>query len=127
MFDIGFTEILLIGVVALIVIGPERLPHAARMTGAFIGKIKRTFSTIQVEMEQQVTDSQIREQLKEQAEKAGLTDIVHSINDSAKSDSATSEISESDNSANDNPAKKDDAKNVSTDSKTENDKSNTDS
>lgn len=126
MFDIGFTEILLIGVVALIVIGPERLPHAARMTGAFIGKIRRTFSTIQVEMEQQVTDSQIREQLKEQAEKAGLADIVHSINDSAKSDSATSEISESDNSANDNPAndnpaKKDDAKNVSTDSKTEND------
>jgi sec-independent protein translocase protein TatB len=39
MFDIGFTELLLIGVVALIVLGPDRLPGAVRTAGLWIGRI----------------------------------------------------------------------------------------
>ena len=37
MFDIGFFELVMVAVVALLVLGPERLPHAVRMTGAFVG------------------------------------------------------------------------------------------
>ena len=38
MFDIGFSELILIGVVALLVIGPERLPVAARVAGLWVGR-----------------------------------------------------------------------------------------
>jgi len=41
MFDVGFLEILVIGIVALIVIGPERLPAVARTVGAWVGKVQR--------------------------------------------------------------------------------------
>ena len=41
MFDLGFTEMMLIGIVALIVIGPERLPAVARTTGKYFGRLKR--------------------------------------------------------------------------------------
>lgn len=46
MFDIGFTELLLVGLVALMVLGPERLPGAVRTTGLWVGRLKRSFSNI---------------------------------------------------------------------------------
>jgi sec-independent protein translocase protein TatB len=76
MFDIGFTELLLLGVVALLVIGPERLPHAARMTGAWIGKIRRTFASLQVEIEREVNASEVQEKLKQEVDNFGLTKIA---------------------------------------------------
>jgi sec-independent protein translocase protein TatB len=75
MFDIGFTELLLIGIVSLIVLGPERLPHAARMTGAWIAKIRRTFLSLQVEIEQEVNAQDIRNRLEKEAEATGIKDI----------------------------------------------------
>ncbi|WP_417582665.1 Sec-independent protein translocase protein TatB [Nitrincola sp.] len=50
MFDIGFLELLVIGVVALLVLGPERLPHAARTCGLLLGRVRRSFSSIQSEI-----------------------------------------------------------------------------
>ena len=91
MFDIGLTELLLLGVVALIVIGPERLPHAARMTGAWIGKIRRTFASLQVELEREVDASEINARLKQEAEGMGLNDIAGELADEIKE--ATSDMS----------------------------------
>ncbi len=54
MFDIGFTEILLIAVVALVVLGPEKLPVAIRTIGLWIGKVKRTVSGIQTEISEEL-------------------------------------------------------------------------
>ena len=54
MFDIGFFELIIIAIIALLVIGPERLPHAARMAGAWIGKIRRTALSVKEELEQEV-------------------------------------------------------------------------
>ena len=54
MFDIGFTEILLIAVVALVVLGPEKLPVAVRTIGLWIGKVKRTVSGIQTEISEEL-------------------------------------------------------------------------
>ncbi|EAT12363.1 twin-arginine translocase subunit TatB [Bermanella marisrubri] len=65
MFDIGFAELLIVGVLALIVLGPERLPKAARTVGLFIGRIRRTMSGIQQEIEQEVRNQEIREKLKD--------------------------------------------------------------
>ncbi|MDM8348356.1 Sec-independent protein translocase protein TatB [Pseudomonas sp. sp1636] len=63
MFDIGFTELLLIGVVALVVLGPDRLPGAVRTAGLWIGRIKHSFSTIKAEVEREIGADEIRRQL----------------------------------------------------------------
>jgi sec-independent protein translocase protein TatB len=62
-FDIGFSEILLLAAIALIVLGPEKLPHAARMAGAWYGRIRRTIGTIQSEIEQEVNALEVRQRM----------------------------------------------------------------
>lgn len=69
MFDIGFSELILLGVVALIVLGPEKLPHAARMAGAWYGRIKRTIATVQQEIAQEVDALEIRQQMEAELKK----------------------------------------------------------
>lgn len=69
MFDIGFLELLLIGVVGLLVLGPERLPKAARTLGLWIGKIKRTVSGMQREISAQLEAEELRQKLNEQQKK----------------------------------------------------------
>ncbi|NQZ32952.1 MAG: twin-arginine translocase subunit TatB [Oceanospirillaceae bacterium] len=54
MLDIGFTELLLIAVVALVVLGPEKLPMAVRTLGLWVGKAKRTISGIQSEISEEL-------------------------------------------------------------------------
>ena len=63
MFDIGFTELLLVGIVALVVLGPERLPGAVRTASLWIGRIKRSFSAIKAEVEREIGADEIRRQL----------------------------------------------------------------
>lgn len=63
MFEIGFSELLLVGLVALIVFGPERLPGAARTAGLWIGRLKRSFSAIKAEVEREIGADEIRRQL----------------------------------------------------------------
>ena len=50
MFDIGFTELLIVAIVGLLVIGPERLPGAVRTGGAWLSRIRRGFNDIQREV-----------------------------------------------------------------------------
>lgn len=69
MLDIGFLELMLIGVVGLLVLGPERLPRAARTTGMWIGKIKRTVSGMQREISAQLEAEELRQKLNEQQKK----------------------------------------------------------
>ena len=63
MFDVGFSELLLVGLVALLVLGPERLPVAARMAGLWIGRLKRSFNTLKTEVEREIGADEIRRQL----------------------------------------------------------------
>lgn len=64
MFDIGFSELLVVGLVALIVIGPERLPTAARTLGLLLGRIKRGISSIREEVEREIGADEIKLQLR---------------------------------------------------------------
>lgn len=66
MLDIGFLELLLVGVVGLLVLGPERLPRAARTAGLWIGRIKRSVSGIQREITAQLEAEELRQKVKEQ-------------------------------------------------------------
>jgi sec-independent protein translocase protein TatB len=64
-FDIGFLELMVVGILGLLVLGPERLPVAARTVGLFIGKIRRTMSNIQDDLERQVRTDELKEKLKD--------------------------------------------------------------
>ncbi len=63
MFDIGFFEIMLIAVVGLLVLGPERLPEAVRTVGLWVGRIKRSLRDTRAELEQHLGTDEIRRQL----------------------------------------------------------------
>ncbi len=84
MFDIGFFELMLIGIIGLVVLGPERLPHAIRMTGAWVGKIRRASVAVKDELEREVNAHEMKKRIQEQMEEAGINDIKKSF-DSAQS------------------------------------------
>lgn len=63
MFGISFSELLLVGLVALVVLGPERLPGAARTAGLWVGRLKRSFNAIKQEVEREIGADDIRRQL----------------------------------------------------------------
>ncbi len=63
MFDIGFSELILVGIVALLVIGPDRLPSAARVAGLWVGRIKRSFNSIKEDVERELGADEIRREL----------------------------------------------------------------
>lgn len=60
MFDFGFSELLLIGAVALVVLGPERLPKAARMAGNLVGRVQRMIGSVKQELSAQVEMEELR-------------------------------------------------------------------
>ncbi len=66
MFDVGFWEILLILVLALVVIGPERLPGAARQAGFWVGKARRYIEGVRSEVEQELDVSEFKRMLHNQ-------------------------------------------------------------
>ena len=66
MFDMGFTELMLIGIVALVVIGPERLPGVARTAGKYVGRLKRFMSTVKADVEQELRADELRQILSDQ-------------------------------------------------------------
>jgi len=63
MFDVGFLELILISVVALLVLGPERLPGAIRTGSLWLGRLKRSFNQIKMEVEKELNTDEIKQQL----------------------------------------------------------------
>lgn len=60
MFDIGFSEMVIIAVVALVVLGPERLPRVARQAGQWIGKLQRYVSDVKSDINRQMELDELR-------------------------------------------------------------------
>ncbi len=60
MFDIGFSEIVVIGVVALVVIGPERLPKTARTLGVLFGRLQRYVSDVKADISREMELDELR-------------------------------------------------------------------
>ncbi len=65
MFDIGFTELVLVGIVGLLVIGPERLPGAIRTGSLWLNRFKRGFNDIKREVQQELHNDEVMQQLRE--------------------------------------------------------------
>ncbi|CAI8206688.1 MAG: Sec-independent protein translocase protein TatB [Glaciecola sp. HTCC2999] len=74
MFDIGFWELLVIGVMALVILGPERLPGALRSTMKVVRSVKQTATGFKSEVEEQLRIHELHENLKK-AENQGLTGL----------------------------------------------------
>ncbi len=103
----SFGEIFLIGIIALIILGPERLPKAARTVGLWVGKAKQSFESIKDEIDRELKVKELQEQLEEQKKvletemgandienlKEQLTDTANTIH-SGLSDPLTTEKTE---------------------------------
>jgi sec-independent protein translocase protein TatB len=75
MFDIGLSEILIVAIVALVVLGPERLPKAARLAGFWVRKARAQWYTVKAELESEMADEELRSSLKE-----SMTDLQQTLN-----------------------------------------------
>ncbi|MBT4521618.1 MAG: twin-arginine translocase subunit TatB [Halieaceae bacterium] len=67
MFDIGFAELLLVAIVGLLVLGPERLPEAIRTCSAWLARLKRGFDKVKADVERELNTDEIRTQLRSDA------------------------------------------------------------
>ena len=76
MFDIGFLELVLIGMVALLVVGPERLPKLARTAGLWLGRGRRMLSSVKAEIDRELKAEELKEILEKQARSNPLETIV---------------------------------------------------
>lgn len=63
MFDIGFLEMVVVAVVALLVLGPDKLPGAVRMAGLYIGRIKRSLADVRSQVEKEIGADELRQTL----------------------------------------------------------------
>src|SRR5207253_9555900 len=60
-FDVGFSELLLIGIVALVVIGPERLPKVARTAGILFGRLQRYVNDVKADIHREVELQELKQ------------------------------------------------------------------
>ncbi|MBX2809339.1 MAG: Sec-independent protein translocase protein TatB [Cellvibrionaceae bacterium] len=78
----GFFEIVLIAIVALIVVGPARMPEAVRSLALTIGRVKRSVNSARAELERQIGADDIRRQLHNEAVMASLDNVKRELADS---------------------------------------------
>ena len=76
MFDIAFSELLVIGVVALIVIGPERLPKVARMAGQWLGRLNRYVSQVKQDIDRDIRLEELRKMQQDMKDTAQRYEIM---------------------------------------------------
>lgn len=84
MFDVGFWEILLILILALVVIGPERLPGAARTAGLWVGKARRYIEGVKSDVEQEFDVSEFKRIVHNQ--EVQLNELQAQLNEKASAD-----------------------------------------
>lgn len=83
MFDVSFTELVVIGVVALIVIGPERLPKVARTAGLLLGRLQRYVSQVKADINREIQLDELKKMQQQVAEEA--RSLQSSVNTQMKS------------------------------------------
>lgn len=87
MFDVGFWEVAIVILVALLVVGPERLPGLAREIGRFIGKTRRFVNSVRSDIEQELQTEELRKLLKgQEREIQELKSMMQETEDSLRSD-----------------------------------------
>jgi sec-independent protein translocase protein TatB len=77
MFDIGFSEIALIAVVALLVLGPERLPKVARTVGALVRRARSSWQNVRSEIERELAAEDLKKTINETRRAADVRTDLH--------------------------------------------------
>lgn len=84
MFDIGFWELALIAVVALLVIGPERLPKVARTAGLWVGRMRGFVMSVKADVDRELRAEELKRIMDEQARSSGLHEIMEETRESVE-------------------------------------------
>lgn len=84
MFEIGFWEMVLIGVVTMIVVGPERLPGLARTAGLWLGKARRMIAEVKAEVDRELRLEEIKQSLRQSGDLAELNALKQDLAERAK-------------------------------------------
>jgi len=82
MFDIGFSELVLIGIVALVVIGPERLPKVARTAGLWVGRMRGFVMSVKADIDQEMRADELKRIMDQQAQSTGIHEILEETQES---------------------------------------------
>ena len=85
MFDFGFWEIAIIGIITLIVVGPEKMPSLARKAGLYFGKLNHFLNKIKSDINEELKVDEIKEQLSMDVEKVTLSEVTEDIKSSVDS------------------------------------------
>lgn len=92
MFEVGFSEVVLLIIVGLVVIGPEKLPTAIRTIGLWVGRFKRSYRDIRADIERELGADDIRRELHNeevlrnlQSSQQELNNITHDISSTTSS------------------------------------------
>jgi sec-independent protein translocase protein TatB len=80
MFEVGFSEIIMVALVALLVIGPEKLPKVARMAGFWLGKTRRVIATVKQEINEEFQAEELRQALRN---KTGVDELQKLLDDTS--------------------------------------------
>ncbi len=78
MFDIGFWEILLIAIVALVVVGPERLPKLIRVVGLWVGRANASVQSIRNDISQELRAEELKQALNKTVDVSGIDEAISS-------------------------------------------------
>jgi len=79
MFDIGFAEIIFIMVIALLVVGPERLPRIARAAGLWLGKLRGFVSSVKADIDKEIAAEELKKVLGKQASSPELEELIDTV------------------------------------------------
>jgi sec-independent protein translocase protein TatB len=110
-FEVGFWELVLVGVIGLIVIGPERLPGVVRVTGFWLGKARRTIATVKQEIRDELYAEDLRRQISKSLPEDEIRSLIHEtsefLNDTVNIDTVRSSGSSAKTGLNDQRLQKD--------------------
>ena len=87
MFDFGLWEIAIIGIITLIVVGPEKMPAIARKAGLYFGKLNRFFNKVKSDINEELRMDEIKDEMSMDEEKiiiSEVTEVIQSSTDSLK-------------------------------------------
>lgn len=83
MFDVGFSELVLLFVIGLLILGPERLPRVATQLGRWMGKARRTAHQLRMQLEREMTMNDIMRDKKDREENKGKSETASATDSSA--------------------------------------------
>ena len=85
MFDFGFWEIAIIGIITLIVVGPEKMPAITRKVGLYFGKLNRFFNKVKSDINEELRMDEIKDEMSMDEEKIIISEVTEVIQSSADS------------------------------------------